>query len=98
MLVLAFESADHPLEPWMKRALECCADHEGKIPADAAKTRTDAEATHEGSAGAGGQSFLNAADLMETGGALGGGGATFGTPVTLGRVPDISRPIVGSPR
>src|SRR5580700_8701577 len=38
VLVLAFESADHPLEPWMKRALECCADHGGKVPADAAKT------------------------------------------------------------
>src|SRR5947208_463563 len=26
ILVLAFESADHPLETWMSRALECCAD------------------------------------------------------------------------
>src|ERR1700730_6768510 len=59
VLVLAFESADHPLEPWMKRALECCADHGGKVPADAAKTRTDAEATHEGSAGAGRNAVLN---------------------------------------
>jgi alkyldihydroxyacetonephosphate synthase len=29
ILVLAFESADHPLEAWMGRALECCADHGG---------------------------------------------------------------------
>jgi alkyldihydroxyacetonephosphate synthase len=29
IMVLAFESADHPLEPWMARALECCADHGG---------------------------------------------------------------------
>ncbi|HZT50842.1 MAG TPA: FAD-linked oxidase C-terminal domain-containing protein, partial [Stellaceae bacterium] len=29
IMVLAFESADHPVEPWMKRALECCADHGG---------------------------------------------------------------------
>jgi alkyldihydroxyacetonephosphate synthase len=29
LLVLAFESGDHPLETWMKRALECCADHGG---------------------------------------------------------------------
>src|SRR6516162_4251132 len=29
ILVLAFESADHPVEPWMDRALECCADHGG---------------------------------------------------------------------
>ena len=29
VLVLTFESADHPLEHWMKRALEICADHGG---------------------------------------------------------------------
>ena len=29
ILVLAFESADHPVEAWMNRALECCADHRG---------------------------------------------------------------------
>jgi alkyldihydroxyacetonephosphate synthase len=29
ILVLAFESGDHPLDAWMRRALECCADHGG---------------------------------------------------------------------
>jgi alkyldihydroxyacetonephosphate synthase len=29
ILVLAFEGADHPLDAWMKRALECCSDHGG---------------------------------------------------------------------
>jgi alkyldihydroxyacetonephosphate synthase len=29
IMVLAFESADHPVEPWMRRALECCRDHGG---------------------------------------------------------------------
>lgn len=33
IMVLAFESGDHPLEAWMARALECCADH-GGIPED----------------------------------------------------------------
>ncbi|MBI3799586.1 MAG: FAD-binding oxidoreductase, partial [Deltaproteobacteria bacterium] len=27
MLMLGFESADHPLDAWINRALECCADH-----------------------------------------------------------------------
>ena len=31
IMVLAFESADHPLDPWMARALECCADHGGEL-------------------------------------------------------------------
>jgi len=29
IMVLAFESADHPVAPWMARAIECCADHGG---------------------------------------------------------------------
>ena len=29
IMVLAFESGDHPTEAWMARALECCADHGG---------------------------------------------------------------------
>jgi alkyldihydroxyacetonephosphate synthase len=45
ILVLAFESGDHPLEAWMKRALECCADHGGR-----AET-AGADAHLEGAAG-----------------------------------------------
>ena len=33
ILVLAFESADHPLDAWMDRALQCCADHGGAAEA-----------------------------------------------------------------
>jgi alkyldihydroxyacetonephosphate synthase len=37
VMVLAFESGDHPLEPWMARALACCADHGGTVePAETA--------------------------------------------------------------
>ena len=32
MLMLGFESADHPLETWFNRALECCTDHGGTTP------------------------------------------------------------------
>jgi alkyldihydroxyacetonephosphate synthase len=33
VLVLGFESAHHPVDPWMQVALECCADHGGKSEA-----------------------------------------------------------------
>jgi alkyldihydroxyacetonephosphate synthase len=46
VLVLAFESADHPLDAWIGRALECCADH-GGTPEQAGKADTH----REGSAG-----------------------------------------------
>ncbi len=35
LLVLGFESADHPLDAWMARALELVADHEGAFDANA---------------------------------------------------------------
>src|SRR3954447_23096170 len=31
LLVLGFESADHPLGPWIERALELCRDHGGDV-------------------------------------------------------------------
>ena len=46
IMVLAFESADHPLDAWMKRALECCADHGGAPEAGKA-----GDAHREGAAG-----------------------------------------------
>ena len=32
LLVLGFESADHPLDAWMSRAVELCRDHGGELP------------------------------------------------------------------
>ena len=46
VMMLAFESADHPVEAWMKRALECCADFGG-----APETAGGADAHREGAAG-----------------------------------------------
>jgi alkyldihydroxyacetonephosphate synthase len=46
VMVLAFESGDHPVEPWMQRALECCRDHGG-----VAEGKEGADAHREGAAG-----------------------------------------------
>lgn len=46
VMVLAFESGDHPVDAWMARALECCADHGGT------PEKADAASAHlEGAAG-----------------------------------------------
>ena len=37
-LVVAFESADHPVRAWMERALELVADHGGSCPRGARLT------------------------------------------------------------
>jgi alkyldihydroxyacetonephosphate synthase len=41
VLVLAFESADHPVRPWMERALELCRDHGGRLPDPARYTDSE---------------------------------------------------------
>src|SRR6516162_11365880 len=94
VLVLAFESADHPLDPWIKRALECCADHGGRLPADAGKTRSDENATHEGAAGAWRNAFLNAPYLRDTVVAMGMVSDTFETAITWERFPEFHRQMI----
>jgi alkyldihydroxyacetonephosphate synthase len=54
LLVLGFESADHPVDAWIARAAELCADHGGVIP-DGVRTSST-----EGAAGAWRSSFLRA--------------------------------------
>ncbi len=38
VLILGFESADHPVAAWMDRALELCRDHAGVVPEPASFT------------------------------------------------------------
>jgi alkyldihydroxyacetonephosphate synthase len=85
MLVLAFESADHELEPWMKRALEICAELGGKIPEGAGRTRTDAAATHEGAAGAWREAFIKAPYTRDVLISMGIVNDTFETAITWDR-------------
>ena len=65
VLVVGFESADHPLDAAMQRALELCRDGGGTVPEGAGKTRTDSGATREGAAGAWRNAFLNAPYLRD---------------------------------
>ena len=54
LLLVGFESADHPVDAWMARALECCADHGGTVP-DGVRSSSE-----EGAAGAWRSSFMRA--------------------------------------
>ena len=65
ILVVGFESADHPLDAQMGRALECCRDAGGEVPEGAGRTRTDASATREGAAGVWRRAFLGAPYLRD---------------------------------
>lgn len=63
VLVLGFESADHPLESWIARAVELCADHGGTVPdgvTTAGPAAGDDTAGREGVVGAWRNAFLRA--------------------------------------
>ena len=94
MLVLAYESADHPLDVWMKRTLECCRDFGGKYDADAAGTRSAAEGTREGEAGAWRNAFLNAPYLMDVLVSMGMVSDTFETSITWDRFENFHNQIM----
>ena len=80
LLVLGFESADHPLDAWMERALECCRDHGGELPvAPAVGERGEA-------AGAWREAFLQMPYLRDTMVAAGILAETFETAITWDRL------------
>src|SRR5579885_487415 len=87
VLLLAFEAADHPLDPWMARALECAADHGGRFAPEAGRTRTSSEGEREGAAGAWRRAFLDAPYLRDALVGMGLVTETFETAVTWDRFP-----------
>jgi alkyldihydroxyacetonephosphate synthase len=81
LLVLAFESADHPVEPWMDRALELAAAHGGA--ADRPR------GPREGRAGAWRDAFLRMPYLRNSYPAIGLVAETFETAVTWDRFAEL---------
>jgi alkyldihydroxyacetonephosphate synthase len=88
ILVLGFESADHPLQPWMTRALELVGDHGGEFDADAAARSMSAEGVSEhrsGAAGAWRHAFLRMPYWRDPAVGLGVIMDTFETAITWDR-------------
>jgi len=85
VLILGFESADHTLDAWAARALECCRDHGGSVPPDAGRTRSEETASREGAAGAWRNSFLRAPYMRDALVAMGFIAETFETAITWDR-------------
>ena len=96
VLLIAFESADHSLDAWMARALECVADHDARIPPDAGRTRAAESGAREGAAGAWRQSFLGAPYLRDALVAMGMISETFETAVTWDRFPAFHAGVVAA--
>ncbi|MFN2377369.1 MAG: FAD-binding oxidoreductase [Candidatus Binatia bacterium] len=89
VLLLAFESADHPVDAWMTRALELVKDHGGHYPDGAGKSRCDDGATRDGAAGAWRGAFLRAPYLRDALVGLGMISETFETACTWDRLEEF---------
>ncbi len=85
LLLVAFESADHPLDALMSRALEICRDAGGEAPPGAGKTRETREGEREGAAGAWRRMFLHMPYLRDALITLGMVVETFETAISWDR-------------
>lgn len=88
LLVLAFESADHPVADAMRRTNELVADH-GGTPGEVKVVEGDETDTSEGAAKAWRQTFLRAPYLRDGLIRLGMVVETFETAITWDRVHDL---------
>ena len=88
VLLLGFESADHPVDAWMARAVELCADHGGTVPEGVRSSST------EGAAGAWRNSFIRAPYGRDALTRLGCIVDTFETACTWSAFPDFHATVV----
>ena len=95
VLVLGFESADHPVDAWLKRALELVADHGGAFDRDAAsaallpRTKSDGASQREGAAGIWRNAFVRMPYYRDVTLGLGIVSDTFETAITWDRFEDL---------
>lgn len=94
LLLVAFESADHPLDPWMDRALEICRDAGGQVAEGAGRTRTSSSGERDGASGDWRQMFIQAPYLRDGLTRLGMVVDTFETAITWDRFPEFHRAVV----
>jgi alkyldihydroxyacetonephosphate synthase len=85
LLVVGFESADHPVDAWMERALELCADH-GGTSAGSSSSGSEAEGAGDEAAGAWRSAFLQMPYLRDSLIAAGILADTFETAITWDRL------------
>ncbi|HEX3762292.1 MAG TPA: FAD-binding oxidoreductase [Kofleriaceae bacterium] len=86
VLLIGFESADHPLGPWLARAIELATDHGGSVVAGPTE-RDDASRT--GAAGAWRQAFLDAPYMQSALLSIGVLSDTFETACSWTQFPEL---------
>src|SRR5256714_2562143 len=99
ILLLAFESADHPLDAWIARAVECARDHNAKIDDDAIVIRSGSGAgEREGAAGNWRNAFVRAPYSRDALVGLGMISETFETACTWDAFDALHKDVTASVR
>lgn len=93
LLVLAFESADHPLDAWLARALELCRDAGARVPEDSVRCGERGDSGRGGAAGAWRNSFISAPYSRDALIALSVLSDTFETAITWDRFESFHRAV-----
>jgi alkyldihydroxyacetonephosphate synthase len=99
LLVLGFESADHPVDAWIERALELAADFGGRTTADRRQSGDRAAGGTDAGKDAVGswrQAFLRAPYLRDVFVAAGIISDTFETAITWDRFPAFHESVMGA--
>ncbi|MBV8296660.1 MAG: FAD-binding oxidoreductase [Acidimicrobiia bacterium] len=95
LLVLGFESADHPVDAWIDRAVEVCADHRGTVPdgvrlsGPSSSEPSSSDSSSPSAADTWRNSFLRAPYGRDALVSLGCIADTFETAVTWDRLEDL---------
>jgi alkyldihydroxyacetonephosphate synthase len=87
LLIVSFESADHPLDAWFSRVVEICREFQGSSPDEWSGTSTAADAAHRGAAGAWRNAFIAGGHRHDAFVRLGLVMETFETAITWDRFP-----------
>jgi len=88
LLVLGFESSDHPVAPAMERALALCSEHGGRLQPRGGETDGDGERGGD-AVGSWRRAFLGAPYLRDTLVAMGVLSETFESAITWERFPEF---------
>jgi alkyldihydroxyacetonephosphate synthase len=98
VLLVAFESADHSVDPWTSRALELCRDAGGVLPEQAPATKRGDTGARDGAAGAWRDAFLNLPymrDVLTRASVI---VDTFETAITWDRFESFHEQVIGATR
>lgn len=96
VLLIGFESADHPKGPWLDRALELARDQGGAVTGTPLVTDDADQGARSGEAGTWRQAFVDAPYLQSALVSIGVMADTFETACTWDRFPAFHAAVVGA--